>query len=100
LAIAACRQRRRVRFTTAAALVNQLVEAQREHSLSRMLARWSRVELIVIDELGYVPLEGLRAFVVRCNPEDLAEFDRSVRAWSRGSNYVRLTDEQYSNLKR
>src|SRR5208283_3941850 len=30
LAIAACRQRRRVRFTTAAALVNQLVEAQRE----------------------------------------------------------------------
>src|ERR1039457_5969931 len=54
LAIAACRQRRRVRFTTAAALVNQLVEAQREQSLSRMLARWSRVELIVIDELGYV----------------------------------------------
>jgi DNA replication protein DnaC len=38
-----------VRFTTAAALVNQLVEAQREQSLSRMLARWSRVELIVID---------------------------------------------------
>jgi hypothetical protein len=56
LAIAACRQRRRVGFTTAAALFNQLVEAQREQSLSRMLARWSRVELIVIDELGYVPL--------------------------------------------
>jgi hypothetical protein len=56
LAIAACRQRKRVRFTAAAALVNQLVEAQREHSLSRMLARWSRVELNVIDELGYVPL--------------------------------------------
>lgn len=33
LAIAACRQRKRVRFTTAAALVNQLVEAQREQSL-------------------------------------------------------------------
>ena len=61
LAIAACRQRRRVRFTTAAALVNQLVEAQREHSLSRMLARWSRVELIVIDELGYVPLAEVAA---------------------------------------
>ena len=54
-------QRRRVRFTTAAALVNQLVEAQREHSLSRMLARWSRVELIVIDELGYVPLAEVAA---------------------------------------
>jgi DNA replication protein DnaC len=55
-AIAACRQRRRVRFTTATALVNQLVEAQRERSLSRMLARWGCVELIVIDELGYVSL--------------------------------------------
>ncbi len=61
LAIAAFRQRRRVRFTTAAALVNQLVEAQRQQSLSRMLARWSRVELIVIDELGYVPLAEVAA---------------------------------------
>jgi len=61
LAIAACRQRRRVRFTTAAALVNQLVEAQRDQSLGRMLARWSRVELIVIDELGYVPLADVAA---------------------------------------
>jgi replication-associated recombination protein RarA len=61
LAIAACRQRKRVRFTTAAALVNQLVEAQREQSLTRMLARWSRVELIVIDELGYVPLAEVAA---------------------------------------
>jgi hypothetical protein len=59
LAIAACRQRKRVRFTTAAAPVNQLVEAQREQS--RMLARWSRVELIVIDELGYVPLAEVAA---------------------------------------
>jgi DNA replication protein DnaC len=61
LAIAACRQRKRVRFTTAATLVNQLVEAQREQSLSRLLARWSRVELIVIDELGYVPLAEVAA---------------------------------------
>ena len=61
LAIAACRQRRRVRFTTAAALVNQLVEAQREQSLSRMLKRWASVELIVIDELGYVPLAEVAA---------------------------------------
>jgi DNA replication protein DnaC len=61
LAIAACRQRKRVRFTTAAALVNQLVEAQREQSLTRILARWSRVELIVIDEIGYVPLAEVAA---------------------------------------
>ncbi len=48
-------------FTTAAALVNQLVEAQREQGLSHMLARWSRVELIVIDELGYAPLAEVAA---------------------------------------
>jgi DNA replication protein DnaC len=61
LAIAACRQRKRVRFPTAAALVNQLVEAQREQSLTRMLKRWATVELIVIDELGYVPLAEIAA---------------------------------------
>lgn len=56
LCVAACRQRRRVRFTTATALVNELVEAKLSGQLSRALGRWSRYELIVIDELGYVPL--------------------------------------------
>jgi hypothetical protein len=31
---------------------NQLVEAQRDQSLTRMGKRWASVELIVIDELG------------------------------------------------
>jgi DNA replication protein DnaC len=56
LGVAACRQRRRVRFTTAAALVNDLVEAQHHHQLSRVTNRWAHCELIVIDELGYVAL--------------------------------------------
>jgi DNA replication protein DnaC len=56
LCVAACRQRRRVRFTTAAALVNELVEAKQQLQLSRVLGRWSRYELIAIDEVGYVPL--------------------------------------------
>ncbi len=56
LCVAACRQRRRTRFTTAAALVNELVEAKHANQLSRALGRWSRYELIIIDELGYVPL--------------------------------------------
>ena len=56
LALAACRQRKRVRFATAAALVNELVEAKHHNELSRVLGRWSRVDLIVLDELGYVPL--------------------------------------------
>jgi hypothetical protein len=36
---------------------------------------------------------------MRCNPEDIAEFDRSVKAWSCGSNFANLTDEQYAKLK-
>ena len=56
LCVAACRQKRRVRFTTAAALVNELVEAKHHLQLGRVLARWERYELVAIDELGYVPL--------------------------------------------
>jgi DNA replication protein DnaC len=56
LCVAACQQRRRVRFTSAAALVNELVEARAANQLSRALGRWERVDLICIDEVGYVPL--------------------------------------------
>ena len=58
LCVAACRQRRRVRFTTAAALVNELVEATKLQ-LRRVLARWARYDVIAIDEVGYVPLAEL-----------------------------------------
>jgi len=54
LCVAACRQKRRVRFTTAAALVNELVEAKHQLQLRRVIARWSRYDLIAIDEVGYV----------------------------------------------
>jgi DNA replication protein DnaC len=56
LCVAACRQKRRVRFTTAAGLVNELVEAKHQLQLRRVMARWSRYDLIAIDEVGYVPL--------------------------------------------
>jgi DNA replication protein DnaC len=56
LCVAACRQKRRVRFTTAAGLVNELVEAKHQLQLRRVMARWSRYNLIAIDEVGYVPL--------------------------------------------
>lgn len=56
LCVAACRQKRRVRFTTAAALVNDLVEARHGAQLSRVLGRWLRYELVTIDEVGYVPM--------------------------------------------
>ena len=56
LCVAACRQKRRVRFTTAAGLVNELVEAKQQAQLRRALTRWDRYDLIAIDEVGYVPL--------------------------------------------
>lgn len=56
LCVAACRQKRRVRFTTATGLVNELVEAQHQPALGRALKRWSRFDVIAIDEVGYVPM--------------------------------------------
>jgi DNA replication protein DnaC len=53
--LAACRQKKRVRFITAAGLVNELVEAQHHNQLGRALQRWTRYDLIAIDEMGYVP---------------------------------------------
>jgi DNA replication protein DnaC len=61
LCVAACRQKRRVRFTTAAGLVNELVEAKEQLQLRRALARWARYDLLAIDEVGYVPLAELGA---------------------------------------
>jgi DNA replication protein DnaC len=56
LCVAACRQKRRVRFTTATGLINELLEAQHQHVLGRALKRWSRYDVIAIDEVGYVPI--------------------------------------------
>jgi DNA replication protein DnaC len=61
LCLAACRQKRRVRFATAAALVNELVEAKQNGQVRRVMARWQRYELIVLDEVGYVPLADVGA---------------------------------------
>ena len=61
LCVAACRQKRRVRFATAAALVNELVEAKHQLQLRRVLGRWSCYELIAIDEVGYVPMADVGA---------------------------------------
>ena len=56
LAVEACRQRKRVRFTTAAELVNELIEAKNRSELNRITNRWMRYELIVIDEMAYVAM--------------------------------------------
>jgi len=51
---AACRSGKRVRCFTAAALVNQLEEAQKQYRLERLLSALEKVELLIVDELGYL----------------------------------------------
>jgi DNA replication protein DnaC len=51
---AACRAGKRVRFFTAAALVNALEEAQKQYRLERFLGQLDKLDLLAIDELGYL----------------------------------------------
>jgi DNA replication protein DnaC len=55
--IAACHQGRSVRYVTAAALVNELVEAADDRQLAKTVARYGRIDLICLDELGYLHLD-------------------------------------------
>jgi len=57
LGIAACERGLRVRYVTAAGLVNELAEAADERMLSRVVARYGRLDLLCLDELGYVHLD-------------------------------------------
>lgn len=54
LGLAACRQGWRVRFFTAAGLVNRLEEAQKQYQLDRCLDQLDRADLLICDELGYL----------------------------------------------
>jgi DNA replication protein DnaC len=47
----------RVRYTLATKLVNELVEAADENQLTKTIARYGRVDLLCIDELGYMELD-------------------------------------------
>jgi DNA replication protein DnaC len=55
LGLAACRQGKRVRFVTAAGLINELVEAQAQLRLSKLEAALLKLDLLVLDEVGFVP---------------------------------------------
>ena len=57
LGMACCQHDYRVRFVTAAELVTLLVEAQQQGRLARKLAQLARFDLVICDELGYVPLD-------------------------------------------
>ena len=57
LGTAAAEQGRRVRYVTTAALVNELAEAADDKRLSRLVARYASLDLLVLDEIGYVRLD-------------------------------------------
>jgi hypothetical protein len=57
LGLAACEQGRRIRYVTTAALVNELAEAAGTRQLSRVVGRYGRLDLLLLDELGYVQLD-------------------------------------------
>jgi DNA replication protein DnaC len=54
LGLAACRQGKRVEFVTAADLVMQLEQAQKQYQLEKALRQLDRADLLICDELGYV----------------------------------------------
>jgi DNA replication protein DnaC len=56
LGLVACQRGHRVRFITAAALVSELIEARDEKRLLRFQKQLASYELLIVDELGYVPL--------------------------------------------
>jgi DNA replication protein DnaC len=69
LACSACRQGRRVRFWTAAGLVNELLAAQEQNRLHRLIAQAQKQDLIVLDELGFIPFtpNGAHALFTFCS---------------------------------
>lgn len=57
LGMAACAQAKRVAFYTAADLVNALLEANAEYRLSRLEHKLQSLDLLIVDELGYLALD-------------------------------------------
>jgi len=59
LAIAACGQGKKVRFYRVTELITQLMEAREERQLMRMKGQLAKLDLLILDELGYVPASKL-----------------------------------------
>jgi DNA replication protein DnaC len=79
LGFAACAQGRKVRFTTVTELVTDLMEARDGHQLKRMQKQMARQDVLILDELGYVPFSKAGAELL---------FDVVSRAYERQSLIV------------
>ena len=91
LGFAACTQGRKVRFWGATALVTHLLVARENRELKRLLAQVGKHELIVLDELGYVPFSKAGAELL---------FEVVIRAYERHSLIVttNLPFEQWTEV--
>ena len=69
LAFAACKQGKRVRFFGTAGLVNDLLAAQKELRLSKFMAPLLKLDLVVLDEVGFIPFstEGAQLLFQFCS---------------------------------
>ena len=79
LGLAACQRGHRVRFTTAAALVSELIEARDERKLLRFQKQIAAYELLIVDELGFVPLSKTGAELL---------FETLSQRYERGSTII------------
>ncbi len=79
LGFAACGQGRRVRFASTTALVTELLEARESRALARLQKQLERLDLLILDELGYVPFSKTGAELL---------FDVVSRAYERTSLIV------------
>ncbi len=79
LGLAACQKGLSVGFTTAAALVHELLEARDERRLLRLQRQLEACRLLIVDELGYVPLSTTGAELL---------FETFSRRYERGSTIV------------
>jgi DNA replication protein DnaC len=55
--IRACEENYRVIFRTASALINEMIEARNENRLSLYIRQFKKIDLLIIDEFGYVTFD-------------------------------------------
>jgi DNA replication protein DnaC len=79
LGLAACQKGFSVLFTSTASLVNRLMEARDNRQLTRLQAQLAAVKLLIVDELGYVPLSPTGALLL---------FEVFSQRYERGSTIV------------
>jgi hypothetical protein len=93
LGLAACQKGFRVRFTTAASLAHELIEAKDERRLMRFQKMLSSFELLIIDELGFVPLSKTGAELLsRSSAGAMNAVPRSSPATCRSTNGRKRSD--------